>query len=122
MRRIISADSHTPEPPDSTSEARDEVRGYLKTRIWHGLIDEEASILVVPERVDQVVLGLGLPAHDFGGCEDGSDARCSLRRRRAGGSGQTRVRQCDEALRVVVAAVIEETHLDIGNDGLEGYA
>ena len=35
---------------------------YLKTRIWHGLIDEEASIPVIPELgVDQVVWGSDFP-------------------------------------------------------------
>ncbi len=35
---------------------------YLKTRIWHGLIDEEASVPVIPELgVDQVVWGSDFP-------------------------------------------------------------
>lgn len=35
---------------------------YLKTRIWHGLIDEQASIPVIPELgVDQVVWGSDFP-------------------------------------------------------------
>lgn len=35
---------------------------YLKTRIWHGLIDERASVPVIPEiGVDQVVWGSDFP-------------------------------------------------------------
>ncbi len=46
---------------------------YLKTRIWHGLIDEEASIPVIPELgVDQVVWGSDFPHTISVGAETGA--------------------------------------------------
>ena len=46
---------------------------YLKSRIWHGLIDEEASIPVIPELgVDQVVWGSDFPHTISVGAETGA--------------------------------------------------
>ena len=46
---------------------------YLKTRIWHGLIDEEASIPVIPELgADQVVWGSDFPHTISVGAETGA--------------------------------------------------
>ena len=46
---------------------------YLKTRIWHGLIDEEASIPVIAELgVDQVVWGSDFPHTISMGAETGA--------------------------------------------------
>lgn len=45
---------------------------YLKTRIWHGLIDEPASVPVIPELgVDQVVWGSDFPHTISVGAETG---------------------------------------------------
>jgi len=45
---------------------------YLKTRIWHGLIDEAASVPVIPEiGVDQVVWGSDFPHTISVGAETG---------------------------------------------------
>ncbi len=46
---------------------------FLKTRIWHGLIDEEASIPVIAELgADQVVWGSDFPHTISVGAETGA--------------------------------------------------